>query len=242
MRMYADLAPWFHLITDPADYAEEAAHIVRVIGAACTGPARTLLELGSGGGNMASHLKRHFACTLTDLSPDMIALSGGINPNCRHIVADMRSVRLGERFDIVLAHDAIGYMTTEEDLGGAIATAAAHVRPGGVAIFIPDEVAETFAPGTRHGGHDGADGRSVRYLEWAHELVAGATTYDLDYAFLIREGDGPVTVAHDRHTLGVFPRRTWMSLIRESGLRPVNVAVDDPHADEHVVFVARGTS
>ena len=40
--------------------------------------ARTLLELGSGGGNNASHLKARFECTLTDLSPDVLALRRSI--------------------------------------------------------------------------------------------------------------------------------------------------------------------
>lgn len=44
----------------------------------------TLLELGSGDNNTASYFKRRFACTLTDLSPEMLALSSGINPECEH--------------------------------------------------------------------------------------------------------------------------------------------------------------
>ncbi len=69
MRLYAELADWFHLLTHPSDYEEEANHIVRVVDAAFVGEARTLLELGSGGGNNASHLKARFTCTLTDVSP-----------------------------------------------------------------------------------------------------------------------------------------------------------------------------
>jgi len=69
VRIYSDLAPWFHLLTHPSDYEEEAVFIERVADAVTAGSASTLLELGSGGGNNASHLKRRFTCTLTDLSP-----------------------------------------------------------------------------------------------------------------------------------------------------------------------------
>ena len=185
MRMYSELAPWFHHVTHP----DEAAHVARLSTAACRGAAKTLLELGSGGGNNASHLKAHFSCTLTDVSPDMLALSRTLNPECEHIVGDMRTLRLEQLFDIVFVHDAINYMTTEADLRAAIATAAAHIRPGGAAIFMPDAVTETFAPGAEYGGRDGVGGRGLRFLGWTHELNAHGVTYDVDYVLLIHEPD-----------------------------------------------------
>ena len=80
MKIYNELADWFHLLTHPSDYADEAADYVRLIHGARP-DARTLLELGAGGGNNASHMKRHFTCTLTDLSPRMLEVSRSINPD-----------------------------------------------------------------------------------------------------------------------------------------------------------------
>ena len=57
-RMYTDLADWFHLVTPPEEYAEEAGFYLRVLTEASDAPPRTLLELGSGGGNNAWHYKR----------------------------------------------------------------------------------------------------------------------------------------------------------------------------------------
>jgi len=98
-RLYGELAPWFHLLTAPHDYAEEAEQYRRLLLESCAGPVRTVLELGSGGGNNASHLKAHFELTLVDRSPQMLELSRTLNPECRHELGDMRSVRLGETFD-----------------------------------------------------------------------------------------------------------------------------------------------
>ena len=168
MHMYSDLAPWFHLLTHPSDYADEAGFVTRVVDDVADGPARTLLELGSGGGNNASHLKARFECTLTDISPEMLALSATLNPECEHLQGDMRTLRLGRTFDVVFIHDAISYLTTEDDLRQAIETAAVHVRAGGVVILTPDATTEIFKPSTEHGGHDGDDGRSLRYLQWTH--------------------------------------------------------------------------
>ena len=241
-RLYGELASWFHLLTHPADYADEASHIVGLIDAVVEGPAEALLELGSGGGNNASHLKSRFMCTLTDISPEMLALSGSLNPECEHVQGDMRSLRLGKRFDAVLAHDALAYMTTEEDLAAVIATAAVHLRPGGAAVLVPDATRETLELRTSHGGHDGDDGRSLRYLEWLTDPDPEDSTYDADYMIALRERGKPLRLVHDHHLVGVFPEATWRRLIEAAGLECVDPEVEDPHEDERVVFVARRPS
>jgi trans-aconitate methyltransferase len=216
MRLYSELAGWFHLLTAPEDYEEEAAEIVRLAEAAGEGELRTLLELGSGGGNNASHLKHRFDCTLTDLSEEMLALSRSLNPECVHIAGDMRTLRLARTYDVVLAHDAIVYMTSEADLRAVFETAFAHTRPGGVAILIPDCTRETLVELTRHGGHDGA-GRSLRYLEWRRDPDPADGTYEVDYLVALREGDAPLRVVHDSHVEGVFARDDWLGWLQEAG-------------------------
>lgn len=217
MRLYGDLAPWFHLLTHPDDYAEEAARYERLIRAAVPN-ARTLLELGSGGGNNALYLKRTFACTLSDLSPQMLSASRGLNPECEHVLGDMRVLRLGRTFDAVFVHDAVMYMTTEADLRAAIGTAWAHTRPGGVALFAPDCTRESFA-GERveTGGHDGEDGRRLRYLEWVHDPDPGDTAYHVDFAVLLREPGRPTRAVHDHHVFGVFSEPTWLAGLESAG-------------------------
>jgi SAM-dependent methyltransferase len=239
MRMYSDLAPWFHLLTHPSDYDEEAAFITRLVEKNVDGHATTLLELGSGGGNNASHLKKRFTCTLTDLSADMLAVSRELNPECEHIEGDMRSLRLGSTFDAVLVHDAVSYMTTEDDLRATIETVMAHLRPGGVAILEPDTTRDMFEPITSHGGHDGEDGRSLRYLEWKYDTDAEDSTYEVDYVLVLKEREQPVRIVHDHHICGLFPESTWHRLITEAGLELVQPDVEDPHEGERAVFVAR---
>ena len=145
----------------------------------------TLFELGSGGGNNASFLCKRFTCTLSDLSPQMLTLSRALNPDAEHVLGDMRTLRLGRTFDAVFVHDAVMYMATEDDLRSCMETAFAHTRPGGAALFAPDCTRETFAPGTDHGGHDGDDGRALRYLEWTHEPGPGESSFAVDYVVLL---------------------------------------------------------
>jgi SAM-dependent methyltransferase len=239
MRIYAELAPWFHLLTHPSDYEDEADFIARVVDATVDRPATTLLELGSGGGNNASHLKRRFRCTLTDLSEDMLALSRTINPECEHLQGDMRTLRLDRTFDVVLVHDAIAYLTTEDDLRATLETVALHLRPGGAAVVNPDTTRELFVPETRHGGHDGDDGRALRYLEWVYDPDPADTTYVVEFVVVLREAGKEVRVEHDRHICGVFLEALWRGLIADAGLELVDPQVEDPYAGEHAVFAAR---
>ena len=123
-RLYGVLAGWWRAISPPSEYAEEAGLYVEMIRAASRHPVRDVLELGSGGGNNASHMKRAFSMTLVEPSDGMRALSERLNPECEHLDGDMRTVRLGRRFDAVFVHDAVAYMTTEDDLRAAYAAIA----------------------------------------------------------------------------------------------------------------------
>jgi SAM-dependent methyltransferase len=218
-KLYRELADWWPLLSAPEDYAEEAAWYRHAILAAARREVRTLLELGSGGGNNASHLKAHFQMTLVDLSPAMLAVSQALNPECEHIQGDMRTARLGRQFDSVFVHDAVVYMTTESDLRSAMATAYAHCAPGGVALFAPDCTRETFRPMTEHGGHDGGS-RGLRYLSWTWDPDPSDTTYLSLMVYVLRSNDGQLQIVEDRHVCGLFGREDWLRLLAEVGFQP----------------------
>lgn len=234
-RLYRDLARWWPLLSPPAEYRDEAAWILETLARAFGRRPATILELGSGGGNTASFLAPHAQLTLVDLAPDMLAESRLLVPAAEHVAGDMRSVRLGRVFDAVLMHDAIMYMTTERDLAAALATARAHLA-GGVAIALPDCVAETFAPGLETGGSDAPDGSAARFLEWTHAPAPGATAYDVDYALLLRDAGGAVETIHDRHRCGLFPRAAWRKAFAGAGFAAPEI-VTDPW--KRNVFVAK---
>lgn len=162
------------------------------------------------------------ACTLVDIEAAMLALSRRLNPECEHISADMRSLSLGRVFDCVLIHDAISYMTSSEDLSRAVCTAFTHTAPGGVALFQPDFVTETFSPGTETGGSD-TKGRALRYIEWRWTPDLRSDIYITDMAYLLRDDTGSVGVVSDRHVMGLFPRDLWMQLIEAAGFKPLAI-------------------
>ena len=215
-RFYGDLADWWPLISPPEEYSEEASFAASLLARAAI-PVHEVLELGSGGGHNAVHMKDRFAMTLVDLSEEMLDVSRRLNPECDHLQGDMRTVRLGREFDAVFVHDAVAYMTDESDLRLAMETAFVHCRPGGLALFVPDETAETFAPGADHGGYDAPDGRGVRFLEWVWDPDPADDSFFVEYAFLLRDVDGSVSVVHETHKSGLFGRATWLRLLADVG-------------------------
>lgn len=239
-RLYSELAAWWPLMSPPADYVEEAGAYQRILLEACDPPTQTLLELGSGGGNNASHLKARFSMVLVDRSPGMLRVSRALNPECEHVEGDIRSVRLGREFDAVFVHDAVAYMTTEADLRRAMETAYAHCKAGGAALFAPDHVRENFRAGTGHGGCDGAD-RSLRFLEWTWDPDPADSSYVVDYAYLLREGDGSVRVEWDRHIEGLFAREDWLRLLADVGFKPQVLPFEHSELEpgQYEVFVGR---
>ena len=227
-RLYGELAEWWPLLSAPEEYAGEAAEYRALIGDGPRIPVNEVLELGSGGLYNASHLKARFDLTLVDRSPAMLEISRRLNPECRHVEGDRRSVRLGRSFDAVFVHDAIAYITAEEDLRAVFETAFAHCRPGAIALFVPDVVRETFSERVDHGGHDGED-RALRYLEWTWDPDPGDTTVRMDLTYVFHEPDGSVHAELDSHLCGLFPTETWLAGLRDAGfgdVRSVELAGD----------------
>ncbi len=236
--LYTELAEWWPLCSAPADYKEEAEIYRRAFLAHSRPKPVTMLELGSGGGNNASHLKKYFEMTLVDLAPRMLAVSKALNPECVHVRGDMRTVRLGRVFDAVFIHDAIDYMVTLKQLGQAIRTAFVHLRPGGVALFVPDWTAERFRTTTSYGGHDSGS-RGLRYLEWTIDHDPNDGRYSLYMSYMLRDGRHLRQTGLDEHVCGLFSEAAWMKTISAAGFKPRKLPYEhstfERHA--HVMFM-----
>ncbi len=194
-RLYQELADWWPLISPPEEYAEEAACLADVFSSAAI-PVREVLDLGSGGGHVAVHMKERLALTLVDLSPE---------------------IRLGRLFDAVLVHDAVDYVTSEADLRQVIDTAFVHCRPGGIAVFVPDHVAETFHTVSGRGGSSDAAGRQASFREWTWDPDPADDWVRAEYEFVLRAADGTVRTVREAHRLGAFRRNTWLRLLADAG-------------------------
>jgi ubiquinone/menaquinone biosynthesis C-methylase UbiE len=224
LKMYNALAEWWPILSAPGDYYEEAMAFKNIL-LNSDPKIRTLLELGSGGGNNASHLKKYFKMTLVDISKAMLEVSKKLNPDCEHLQGDMRTFRINRIFDSVFIHDAIMYMTSTEDVKKALKTANIHCKMNGNLLVVPDFFKETFKPSTRHGGHDSGN-RSLRYLEWDFDPNPDDEEFETDFVFMIREVKSELRIETDHHECGVFSKNTWLNIFNECGFKPEIIPVN----------------
>jgi SAM-dependent methyltransferase len=136
-------AAYYDLLYRDKDYAGESDWVDALVRRHRPG-ARTVLELGCGTGAHAVHLaRRGYLVTGVDLSNAMIeranaraaeAALGTTTP--RFFAGDLRTFSGNGSFDVVLAlFHVMSYQTNNQDLRAAMATAAAHLVPGGLLVF-----------------------------------------------------------------------------------------------------------
>lgn len=80
----------------------------------------------------------------------------------------------------------------------------------------------------------------MRYLEWTGDPDPADTWIVTEYAFLFRDADGAVAVAHETHRTGPFGRDVWLRLLGDADFDPV--VVGEQTAEERVAreaFVGR---
>lgn len=149
MPVFGAYSRYYNLLYKDKDYAGEAEYLRGLI-ARHSPEARTVLDLGCGTGNHASLLaRRGLQVTGVDQSEEMLAVARSQIPGPDSVPSpapqvpplsfrqgDIRTVRLGASFDVVLSlFHVMSYQTSNADLRAAFATARVHLKPGGLFIF-----------------------------------------------------------------------------------------------------------
>lgn len=136
-------AAYYNLLYREKDYAAEAAYVHGLI-RQWYPSARSVLNLGCGTGNHDYELvKLGYEVTGVDLSEEMLSAAvarldsvpvGSSSP--RFEQGDIRTVRLGKTYDVVISlFHVMSYQTSNDDLRAAFATANEHLAPDGCFLF-----------------------------------------------------------------------------------------------------------
>ena len=220
--MYQEIASWWPLLSAPEDYEEEAAFYLRALLDGCARKPRTLLELGSGGGNNASYMKARVRRGRAGRS---LARHARGEPRAQPRVRARRRAtcaRCGSAatFDCVFVHDAVTYMTTEADLRqrhrDRVRALQARRRrallPGPRARELPARRPTTAATTAREPARAALSRMGVGSRSRRHHLHRRLR---LSAARRRRH----MRVEHDRHVEGLFARADWLRWLEEAGFQ-----------------------
>lgn len=214
-RMYNDLAWTWPIISPPEEYVEEAEIIADAIKKYSKITARTLLNLGCGGGHEDFTLKKYFNITGVDLSENMLKLARELNPENYYLIGDFTSIRLKGRYDSVIA-TSLMYMKTEEKLKSAFQTAHEHLSSGGVFILFVEKTLENFKQNDTFSSTHISGDIEIVYLENSYDPDPSDTTFELTLLYLIRR-KGELKIEKDSHLCGLFSFDTWHELLYQIG-------------------------
>lgn len=100
-------------------------------------PAKTILEIGCGTGNLASYFnKASYAYIGLDISEQMLQIAKEKAPNCNFILADMRKFNLNQPVDsCIITARTISYLITNEDVNNTFQSIYKNLNPKGVLCF-----------------------------------------------------------------------------------------------------------
>jgi SAM-dependent methyltransferase len=146
VSVFGAYSQYYDLLYRDKDYASEARFVATLVERERPG-SRTLLDLGCGTGRHDFLLgEQGYDVTGVDLSTEMLhvaeaererrlaATPGAVVP--RFAQGDVRSVRLGERFDAVVSlFHVMSYQTSNEDLLAGLRTLREHCQPDGLVVF-----------------------------------------------------------------------------------------------------------
>lgn len=183
--------------------------------------AASVLDLGCGTGELAVALAKNRQVTAVDPAAAMLGIArnrpGG--DKVTWVEADARTLRLDERFDLVLLTGHVFQVfLTQEDQEAALATIAAHLNPNGRFIFDSrNPRLRTWEGRNRHNSLHRLEHPQFGTIEaWNEPVYDEATdilTYENGYRILAT-GQAFSASARIRHT----PQEELAALLEASGL------------------------
>ncbi len=216
MRLYKDLSWLWPIISPPETYVDEGEILIEKIKEYGGDSAKTVLNMGCGGGHLDWVLKKAFEVTSIDISRDMMALAKKLNPEVEYLYGDMRTVRMGRLFDAVVLHDAVIHMINMDELKSAFRTAYEHLKSGGFVVTYVEEWPEHFVQNRTAVSNHEKDGIEVTFIENNYDPDPSDSNYECTLVYLIRR-QGRLEIETDRMTLGIFPVADWIEAMQVAG-------------------------
>ena len=212
---FAKTARYYDKIYAWKDYAGEVEHLLALIGARQTTPARTLLDVACGSGLHIEYLKRHFDVEGLDICEELLGIARGRNPEISFHLGDMTAFDLGRQYDVVTClFSSIGYVGTHDRLYSAMRCMARHLKPGGLIVIEPWFTPDNWHPHTVHALF--IDEPELKIARISTSFQDGRRSlFDLHYLIGTPEGTEHVV---EHNELGLFEMEEMRRAMEDAGL------------------------
>ena len=217
VKLYQELAWVWSVLTPPQAYEEEAMLLLTICSEQLQRPVESLLELGCGGGFLASQIPDSVDVELVDSSDKMIDISRQHNPRRVHVLGDMCSVDRQRTFDVVLVHDSVMYLQSFDDLLRLLANAKKHMHAHSVLCIIPDVVKESAQERVLQGSGAKED-TTIVLTEWHWDPDPTDDFILVEFSLLLRKVKN-VSSMHESHRMMVLSLEQWSTAFTAAGLQ-----------------------
>jgi SAM-dependent methyltransferase len=217
--MFAKSQRYYDAIYSGKDYAQEAAHVKRLIAAHKRSDGNALLDVACGTGGHVPYLRDDSAYEGLDLDSEMLAFARKRFPDVPFHQGDLVDFSLGRQFDVVTClFSSIAYAKTAQRLRQAIATLAGHLRPGGVLLVGAFLSPQDWIPGYLHAMF--VDRPDLKLARMAISGVEGSVAI-LDFHYLVATPEG-IEQFTERHELGLFTAEEYLAAFTQAGLEALH--------------------
>ena len=216
--MFRHTAEFYDAVYAYKDYAAESRAVHEVVLRYKRSAGNALLDVACGTGAHLAHLRRDYRVEGVDVDAGMVAVARRRLPDVPIHEADMETLALGRRFDVVTClFSAIGYMKTVDRLERAVRSMARHLVPGGVLVVEPWLLPDAYKPGSIHARF--VDEPGLKLARVGVSTVEGRVAV-MDMHYLIATPAG-VERFEERHELGLFTADEYRGAFRAAGLEVV---------------------
>lgn len=215
--IYNDLAEYYDLFYDDADYKKQALEIKKLIGKYKKTESDLLLDVGCGTGTHLRFLENDFDCMGLDINKPVLDIAKKETKKTKFVKGDMKSFQLKQKFDVITClFSSIGYTKTVENLEKTIENFSKHLKQGGIVIIEPWFTKKEFKDG--HINLEKYETEDLKIVRLSHSKKTGDIS-KIEMQYLIAEKEGGINHLTETHKLGLFSQDDFKKMMKKNNLK-----------------------
>lgn len=217
------------------NYEKEAQIVRDIITEMEIKKSRTLLDVGCGTGEHLKYLSSGFQCTGVDMNRKMIEAARKKVPEAKFKVANMVSLRLKDKFDVIIClFSSIGYVETFRNLVKALGNFYTHLNDEGLAIVEPWVFKKDFKKG--HISPDTYENGNVKFARMATSKISGSEWLVFMH-YLVGE-KGEIEYSTEVHRMLALDHPDYIKAFQSAGFKDIKYLTEDLWDGCRGLFVA----